>query len=203
MWTYTQTESHKLRIRKVFIGFAHSHTTFLPTGIPIPGMTGIMFNVRVSALSPYTLCMDVPFSDFTTQAKLANCSTDPNQYVAVGAKQAGSNTLALVAVARAGDAFAQHCDARLANGAYWYNCVGKSFGFAASASISLNSADDSSAQCSYRLSWNVDQNYGGYRAGCTTGLSSSSYYKQIYVLSSGTQLEKIFSTTPVIALTSI
>ena len=167
------------------------------------GITGIMLNLPLASLGQYTVCMDVPYNDRTTQAKLTTCSNDPNQYVAVGAKLAGSSTLSLVAVAKASEAFAQHCDARLVNGAYWYNCVGKSFGFAPSSSISLSSADDSSAQCSYRLSWNVDQNYGGYRAGCTTGLSSSSYYKQIYVLSSGTQLEKIFSTTPVIALTSI
>jgi hypothetical protein len=149
-------------------------------------MSGIMLNVPVSSLGQYILCMDVPFSDSTTQAKLAACSNDPSQYVAVGAKLAGSSTLALVAVARANEAFAQHCDARLSNGAYWYNCVGQSFGFAASSSISLNSADTGSDQCGYRLSWHVDQNVGGYRAGCTTSLNlDSSYYKQIYILPAG------------------
>jgi hypothetical protein len=189
---HRQTVRQTPRIRKIlFNSLTYSLTALLPTGsIPMQGMIGVMLNVAVSSLGQYVLCMDVPFSDFTTQAKLAKCSTDPNQYIAVGAKQAGSNTLALVAVARAGDAFAQHCDARLANGAYWYNCVGKSFGFAASSSISLGSADSLSDQCAYRLSWHVDQSYGGYRAGCTTDLSSSSsYYKQIYILSDGTQLE--------------
>ena len=148
-----------------------------------------MLNVAVSSLDQYELCMDVPFSDFTTQDKLAACLKYPDQYVAVGAKQAGSSTLDLVAVARASEAFAQHCDARLSNGVYWYNSVGQSFGFAASSSISLNSADTESDQCAYRLSWHVDQSDGGYRAGCTTGLNSaSSYYKQIYILSRGSQL---------------
>ena len=150
------------------------------------GASGIMRNVPVASLGQYTVCMDVPYSDDTTQAKLAACSIDPNQYVVVGAKQAGSSTLALMAVARASEAFAQNCDARLANGVYWYNCVGRSFGFAASASISLSNADTASGQCEYRLSWQVDNGNGGWRAGCATGLYDSTYYKQIYVLSAGT-----------------
>ncbi len=147
-----------------------------------------MLNVPVSSLGPYTICMDVPYSDYTTQVKLNMCSISPNQYVAVGAKQAGSTTLALVAMARASEVFAQHCDARLANGVYWYNCVGQSFGFAANPSINLNSADTMASQCEYRLSWHTDQSSGGYRAGCVINLNSdSSYYKQIFVLSGGTQ----------------
>lgn len=148
---------------------------------------GVMLNVPVSSLGPHTLCMDVPYSDYTTQIKLNMCSMSPNQYVAVGAKQAGSTTLALVAIARASDVFAQHCDARLANGVYWYNCVGQSFGFAASPSIDLNSADIMSGQCESRLSWHTDQSAGGYRAGCIISLNyDSNYYKQIFVLWGGT-----------------
>ncbi len=96
------------------------------------GLYGIMFDVSVASLGQYSVCMDVPYNDLSRQAQLAACLNDPDQYVAVGAKLAGSSTLALMAVARAREAFAQNCDARLANGAYWYNCVGKSFGFAAS-----------------------------------------------------------------------
>jgi hypothetical protein len=152
------------------------------------GLYGVMLNVPIASLGQYSLCMDVPYSDASTQAKLAACSTDPNQFVAVGVKQAGSSTLDVVAVARASEVFAQHCDARLANGAYWYNCVGQSFGFAASSSISLrfSVADITSDQCEYRLSWPVDNGFGGWRAGCSTELYySSSYYKQIYILSGG------------------
>ena len=152
------------------------------------GTGGVMLNVPVSSLGPYTICMDVPYSDYTSQVKLNMCSLSPNQYVAVGAKQAGSTTLALVAIARASEVFAQHCDTRLANGVYWYNCVGQSFGFAANPTINLNSADTMSSQCEYRLSWHTDQSSGGYRAGCVINLNSdSSYYKQIFVLSGGTQ----------------
>ena len=147
------------------------------------GNSGIMLNVPVSSLGNYRVCMDVPYSDVSSQAKLAACSNDPSQYVAVGAKQAGSSTLALVAVARASEAFSQHCDARLANGAYWYNCDGRSFGFAPSSSISLSSADTLSDQCAYRLSWHLGS--GGWRAGCRTDLNSdTNYYKQIYILGS-------------------
>ncbi len=147
-----------------------------------------MFNVPIASLGQYSLCMDVPYSDYSTQAKLAACATDPNQFVAVGARQAGSSMLDLVAVARASEVFAQHCDARLANGAYWYNCEGRSFGFAASSSISLNYGPDAGSDygCSNRLSWLVDNSEGGWRAGCSTQLyDSSSYYKQIYILSVG------------------
>ena len=149
-----------------------------------------MLNVPVASLGQYSVCMDVPYRDFTTQAQLEACASDPNQYVAVGAKQEGSSTLALMAVARASEVFAQRCGGRLANGAYWYNCVGKSFGFAAS-SINLNTfywlmTDMSSEQCEYRLSWLVDRRMGGFRAGCITHLFysylSDRYYKQIYIL---------------------
>ncbi len=153
------------------------------------GLYGVMFNMSVASLGQYSVCMDVPYSDYSTQAKLAACAADPSRFVAVGVKQAGSSTLDLVAVARASDVFAQHCDARLVNGAYWYNCVGRSFGFAASSSISLNGgpgADSESDQCEHRLSWPVDYGFGGWRAGCSTELYySSSYYKQIYILSEG------------------
>jgi hypothetical protein len=146
-----------------------------------------MLNVDVSSLGAYTVCMDSLYRDSTTQAKLSACASNPDQYVVVGAKQEGSSTLALMAVARASEAFALHCDARLVNGAYWYNCDRNSFGFAGSSSISLSSADTAHDQCAYRLSWHVDQNVGGYRAGCTIGLNDDSkYYKQIYILTGGT-----------------
>jgi hypothetical protein len=154
------------------------------------GLYGVMLNVPIASLGQYSVCMDVPYSDYSTQAKLAACAADPNQFVAVGARQAGSSMMDLVAVARASDVFAQHCDARLANGAYWYNCVGRSFGFAASSSISLSFsvADITSDQCEHRLSWLVDNGEGGWRAGCSIqlGRSTTSYYKQIYILSGGT-----------------
>jgi hypothetical protein len=147
-----------------------------------------MFNVPVASLGQYSVCMDVPYNDHSSQAQLAACLDDPDQYVVVGAKLSGSSTLALMAVARAREVFARNCDARWVNGAYWYNCVGKSFGFAASSSISLDQsvADTASDQCEYRLSWFVDIYYGGYRAGCMTDLySSTSYFKQIYILPRG------------------
>ncbi len=146
-------------------------------------LSGIKLDLPISSLGDFTVCMDAPFSDYTSQDKLAACSINPNQYVAVGAKQEGSSTLALVAVTRASEAFDKHCDTLLSNGAYWYNCVGRSFGFAPSSSISLQYVDTESSQCEYRLSWYVDLNFGGWRAGCAIGLYDSSYYKQIYILS--------------------
>merc|ERR1719320_1434863 len=66
------------------------------------------------------------------------------------------------------------------NGLYWYWYSGKSVGFASVSEIWLNSADTSSDDCDWRLSWHLDQSSGGWRVGCVTGLNGDvGYYKYI------------------------
>ena len=66
-------------------------------------------------------------------------------------------------------------------GAYWYRYPSYSFGFSSSSDITLNSCDVKSNNCANRLCWHLDQNFGGYRAGCSTGLNGDIYhYKLIF-----------------------
>jgi hypothetical protein len=165
---------------------------FVPAGATCPAgtytkppvFTGVQLNMPIDRLGQFSVCMDAPYSDYTTSSKLAACAANPDQFVAVGTKQAGSSTLNMVAMARAGDVFLSSCTTNLANGVYWYRCPSQSFGFAAESTITLNSADTLSSNCQYRLSWHLDQVNGGYRDGCTLGLNSDNQrMKQIYIIS--------------------
>jgi hypothetical protein len=64
---------------------------------------------------------------------------------------------------------------------YWYRTSGKSFGFSPSATIRQTSADNEDLNSPLRLSWLLDQNVGGYRAGTTRSLADNSlWHKVIY-----------------------
>jgi len=76
------------------------------------------------------------------------------------------------------------------DGAYWYRYQGYSFGFAGSSSVNLNSCDygQGAGDCASRLCWHLDNNDGGYRAGCTTGLNSDSTWTKVIYKYSGNKL---------------
>ena len=64
--------------------------------------------------------------------------------------------------------------------------TGQSCGFAADSALSQGSADTSTSNPEYRLSWHLGQTVGGYRAGTTTGLTSDgTWYKVLYYIDSG------------------
>jgi hypothetical protein len=64
---------------------------------------------------------------------------------------------------------------------YWYRTKGQSFGFSPNAYIRQTSADNEDLNSSVRLSWLLDQNMGGYRAGVARLLGDSSlWHKVIY-----------------------
>ncbi len=66
------------------------------------------------------------------------------------------------------------------NGVFWYNYVGRSFGFSPNENVYLNSADTSSDSANDRMSWEIDNGSGGYRAG--SYYPWYNYYKEIYKL---------------------
>jgi hypothetical protein len=96
-----------------------------------------------------------------------------------------ASTVKIGAGGLAKNVFAETSSTSAANcidGACWYNYKTKSFGFAPNNYITLNPADVYYATDTTRVSWNLDNGYGGYRAGSAINLNSdSTYRKVIYV----------------------
>eukprot|EP00731_Ephydatia_muelleri_P005029 Em0002g1205a len=157
----------------------------LPTCSPaaVPSC-GVLYNYPENALiqKSFTKCYDQPYSHATTSADLANCLG--SSLIFVGAKSsAGSNTFALGAFGVSSNVLKTTSSSTQAyiddGGAYWYRYPGWSFGFASSSNINLNSCDYNNPDCSHRLCFHLDQNAGGYRAGCTVGLNGDSTWRKV------------------------
>lgn len=64
---------------------------------------------------------------------------------------------------------------------YWYRTSGKSFGFSPLSNIRQTPADNEDLNSPLRLSWLLDQDIGGYRAGSIRSLNNDSiWHKVIY-----------------------
>jgi len=131
-------------------------------------------------------CYNAPYSDITSQDDFAKCNADPSKKVFVGAlKTSTSSTIMVGAGGVAGNVFtatSSSNSATLRNGVYWYNVNGKSFGFAPIASIFLEDADTYDITSSQRLSWHVNEEAGGWRAGADNSLTfDNTHRKVIYV----------------------
>jgi hypothetical protein len=161
----------------------------------------------MSSLGSFKVCIDRPYSYPLSPAQLMACATDPDQLVVVGAKSSASaSTLAVMAVARAADAFMptySRTVAHYANGAYWYylNTTSKSFGFSDVSAVNLKPSDamcsgyggngqggpgtgPCEGSCENKLSWHV--RYGGWRAGCADFLNDNTVWRKVvYILVSG------------------
>ena len=66
----------------------------------------------------------------------------------------------------------------LSNGVYWYFTSGKSFGFLAGTNLEQDAADTVNTETEYRLSWHIDINVGGYRAGGNKGLNDATRWRK-------------------------
>ena len=183
-----------------------SPTSAAPTATPtIFSPVGVQLNYDMNdALHSFVDLYWAQYNEPTTSSDIEGSSYSQTlyPYMCVGAyASASSSTAALAACGLRSDILTSTSSLTTAfesNGAYWYYYSPKSFGFSATSTVSLGSADTASGDCSYRLSWRLDQGSGGYRAGCTTGLDSDlSWYKRIIV---GTELMPssmpTFSPTP-------
>ena len=141
----------------------------------------------------YIKCYDEPYATPTTSNALLLCS---GSTVFVGAKSSASaTTFAIGAFGYSSVVFFttnSHTTAYYdtVGGAYWYRLPTNSFGFADSSTVNLNTCDfgQGSPACLSRLCWHLDQNVGGYRAGCYIGLDwDSSWRKVIYVTNANYQ----------------
>ena len=145
---------------------------------------GVLYNYPENTLiqKSFTKCYDQPYSHSTTSADLANCQG--SSLIFVGAKSSsGSNSFAMGAFGVSSNVLKTTSSVTKAciddRGAYWYRYPKWSFGFASSPTVNLNSCDYNNPDCSHRLCFHLDQNAGGYRAGCTVGLNGDSTWRKV------------------------
>ena len=127
-------------------------------------------------------CYDQPYSSYTTTRDLAACND--TQIVFVGAKSSYSSTV--FAIGAFGSPYVLTATYSITTayydpgGAYWYHYPSYSFGFADFSSVNLNTCDvGGSNDCVSRLCWHLDQNTGGYRAGCSTFLNGDPTWRKV------------------------
>lgn len=105
------------------------------------------------------------------------------QYVILAGKAVDSSTIILAAAAPTSAVFTETVlnTPQLINGTYWYNTPSNSIGFAPTATISQNTADQVDTSSVLRLSWHLNNIEGGWRLGSLTELNSSTaYLKQVW-----------------------
>jgi hypothetical protein len=105
------------------------------------------------------------------------------QYVILAGKAVGSSTIILAAAAPTSAVFTVTVlnTPQLLNGTYWYNTPSNSIGFAPTATISQNIADQQDTSSVLRLSWHLNNTQGGWRLGSLTELNyETAYLKQVW-----------------------
>ena len=146
---------------------------------------GVVYNYSESSVVEKGLvkCYDQPYNHSTSSADLNACAG--SEFVFVGAKSSSiANVFSVGAFGASVNVFRNtysffqaYYDA--VGGAYWYHYPGWSFGFAASSTVNLNSCDYNNPDCASRLCFHLDQNVGGYRAGCTVGLNGDLTWRKV------------------------
>jgi hypothetical protein len=128
------------------------------------------------------LCVfDQPYSHKTRGDDLDQIAGICQNEVLVGATYNGSISLAAVGPASVLTLNTPWNQPAQFDQVYWYRNNGKSFGFSPNSIIRQTSADNQDLDSPLRLSWLLDQNMGGYRAGVTRSLADSSlWHKVVY-----------------------
>ena len=134
----------------------------------------------------WSVVMDETYATGTTNADVQFAERGfSGKCLVVGAKtHAGSNQLVLAAFASAefvSTITPVNEPHESEYGVWWYNTPSTSFGFSPTSTVSQSSADTSSADSGYRLSWHIraSPGAGGYRAGATTNLNSNTDYRKV------------------------
>ncbi|CAF3659247.1 unnamed protein product [Rotaria sp. Silwood1] len=124
---------------------------------------------------------DQPYSHQTRSDHIAQIAGLCHDQVLVAATFNGSISLAAVGPASILTLNTTWNQPQLFGQVYWYRTHGKSFGFSPLATIRQTSADNEDLNSPLRLSWLLDQNIGGYRAGAVRSLTDNSmWHKVIY-----------------------
>ena len=150
--------------------------------------TGFYQNFPISEITNqgYKTCYSTLYSTPTTAADLSKCSGDGFAMVIVASIYGTSaSNISVGAGGLASNVFATTGSSTAANfydNVYWYNYRTKSFGFSDAYTVSLYPGDTYDANDEKRLSWNLENSYGGYRSGKSINLNAdSTWRKVIYV----------------------
>jgi hypothetical protein len=132
-------------------------------------------------LTGWLLVFDQPYSHKTRTDDLNQIAGICHNEVLVGATYNGSISLAAVGPASVLTINTMWNQPQQFGQVYWYRTTGLSFGFSPNLTIRQTSADNQDLDSSVRLSWLLDQDMGGYRAGVTRSLADNSlWHKVIY-----------------------
>ncbi len=143
--------------------------------------------LSMHALSGLRLLYDQPYSHKTNVNTLRKAAAHAGcTHVVVGAARVGEEG-GLLKVAAAGAVSAAlggtaGNETRMSHGVHWYCSLERGFGFAPNDDIALDAAnprDSNHPTDPLRLSWRVDGEYGGYRAGDIRDLFLSSEYRKL------------------------
>jgi len=161
--------------------FNCDHTGFICS----PSYRGVQNDISVHRMVRWNTIIDVPYSTPTDHREVAVDADGLGECVLVGARHSDDDEtfFRIAAFGRTEYALMETqstSDANYDRNVFWYNVPGKSFGFASMPQISLQPMDillsDSDDE---RLSWVLDSNEGGYRAGLSIDLEDSSDWHKV------------------------
>jgi hypothetical protein len=125
---------------------------------------------------------------YNQPTKTEHLDPGKGEWLCIGAREVGKDVLLVAAMAKRHDVLRRTTgpsDVNRSNGVYWYCCPGKSFGFSRHSRVDLRSADTEDTDGDYRLSWHLDSDSGGWRAGMRKNLVreiGTRYEKVIFYL---------------------
>lgn len=147
--------------------------------------SGVKQNVPIDGLLGWKMIYCAPYSHHTTMADLMPPEELRGGALLLGARRAGSDTLAVAAmgnaetVTRATDG--NKSETHFHNGVYWYCKRNKSIGFSPGPLVNLHlwaAADEHDPHSAERLCWRLNGR-GGYRAGTNLNLASSEVWEKL------------------------
>lgn len=131
---------------------------------------------------------------YNQPTKTENLDPGKGEWLCIGAREVGKDVLLVAAMAKRQDVLRTTSTANevnQSNGVYWYCCPGKSFGFSKHPRVDLRSADTEDTDGEYRLSWHLDSDSSGWRAGMKKNLvreAGARYEKLVFYLKSSKAL---------------
>eukprot|EP00747_Dinoflagellata_sp_TGD_P184199 gnl/TRDRNA2_/TRDRNA2_39628_c0_seq1.p1 gnl/TRDRNA2_/TRDRNA2_39628_c0~~gnl/TRDRNA2_/TRDRNA2_39628_c0_seq1.p1 ORF type:complete len:351 (+),score=77.01 gnl/TRDRNA2_/TRDRNA2_39628_c0_seq1:64-1116(+) len=154
----------------------------------ITRFTGIKTNVNISDLFGWRLFFSKPYSHPTTMSDFMPPDAEPGAVGALllAAREEGSDVLKVAAMGNFEVITAERDDSSTCfhNGVHWYCKQKASVGFAPNKDVGLNFADSSNLGCKLRLSWHLQHELGGWRAGDACELSNSPQWEKLIFWSS-------------------
>ena len=170
--------------------------TTMPTPVPTfsPTNSAIPYGIQYNSVTEYDLkargCSVCYFKAYAGNTNSDDISSCAGPVLFVGAhKYMHLSSIYLGAFGLASEVQRKTASntPHLSNGVYWYFTSGKSFGFLGDTDLQQEpTADVGTTNPDSRLSWNLDNPYGGYRVGSQLNISDATWYKAIWSCPNGT-----------------